>query len=675
MRDLLILAQEGGHEIHAGDGGWWADTAGIMLLLPLVAFLLILPFGKRMKYDGAELAIGALAINTVWASVLLYLNATEGVLTQTTFEIARIGSDLVFELGWVVDGLSIIMYFLVSLVGLLVFIYAVGYMKGDRRVPWFFAAFSLFAGAMLILVGAPNLIQMIIGWEGVGLASYLLIGFYWEDIENVKAGNKAFLTNKVADVGLVLGAILVGLAVGTWDFFAINEAAVAHDEALAAVAVVGGALLFFGAMGKSAQFPLHIWLPDAMAGPTPVSALMHAATMVTAGIYLMARLFPLYENLAQAVRPAMIAIGAITLFGIGLLALVAKDIKKVLAYSTVSQLGYMMTVMAAGGYTAGMFHLFTHAFFKALLFLGAGSVIHAVHSNYMQDMGGLRKFMPYTYWTFIVGSLALAGVGLSGFWSKDEILVTLGEEGYQLVMWLAIGGAFVTAFYMARVVALTFHGTYKGQGEPHESPRIMTVPLVILAIPAAIAGLINIPGVTWPSIGNFTEWLSVRVVAMGDFHPETVDWLIAGIGLLAAVAGVVVGWIIYSKDRLTQADRDDFEIPVLYTVFRHGYWVDDAAYGVVGATKGPVAQFVDWTNTYVIDAVVNGAAFLTMKLGSFVYGTVDQKGVDGVVHGISAAADSAGSALRKMQTGRVQQYAASFVGGALILVVVFVFLT
>jgi len=675
MTDWLILAQEGGHEIHAGDGGWWADTAGIMLLLPLVAFLLILPFGKRMKYDGAELAIGALAMNTVWASVLLYLNATEGVLTQTTFEIARIGSDLVFELGWVVDGLSIIMYFLVSLVGLLVFIYAVGYMKGDRRVPWFFAAFSLFAGAMLVLVGAPNLIQMIIGWEGVGLASYLLIGFYWEDIENVKAGNKAFLTNKVADVGLVLGAILVGLAVGTWDFFAINEAAVAHDEALAAVAVVGGALLFFGAMGKSAQFPLHIWLPDAMAGPTPVSALMHAATMVTAGIYLMARLFPLYENLAQAVRPAMIAIGAITLFGIGLLALVAKDIKKVLAYSTVSQLGYMMTVMAAGGYTAGMFHLFTHAFFKALLFLGAGSVIHAVHSNYMQDMGGLRKFMPYTYWTFIVGSLALAGVGLSGFWSKDEILVTLGEEGYQLVMWLAIGGAFVTAFYMARVVALTFHGTYKGQGEPHESPRIMTVPLVILAIPAAIAGLINIPGVTWPSIGNFTEWLSVRVVAMGDFHPETVDWLIAGVGLLAAVAGVVVGWIIYSRDRLTQADRDDFEIPVLYTVFRHGYWVDDAAYGVVGATKGPVAQFVDWTNTYVIDAVVNGAAFLTMKLGSFVYGTVDQKGVDGVVHGISAAADSAGSALRKMQTGRVQQYAASFVGGALILVVVFVFLT
>ena len=675
MTDWLILAQEGGHEIHAGDGGWWADTAGIMLLLPLVAFLLILPFGKRMKYDGAELAIGALAMNTVWASVLLYLNATEGVLTQTTFEIARIGSDLVFELGWVVDGLSIIMYFLVSLVGLLVFIYAVGYMKGDRRVPWFFAAFSLFAGAMLVLVGAPNLIQMIIGWEGVGLASYLLIGFYWEDIENVKAGNKAFLTNKVADVGLVLGAILVGLAVGTWDFFAINEAAVAHDEALAAVAVVGGALLFFGAMGKSAQFPLHIWLPDAMAGPTPVSALMHAATMVTAGIYLMARLFPLYENLAQAVRPAMIAIGAITLFGIGLLALVAKDIKKVLAYSTVSQLGYMMTVMAAGGYTAGMFHLFTHAFFKALLFLGAGSVIHAVHSNYMQDMGGLRKFMPYTYWTFIVGSLALAGVGLSGFWSKDEILVTLGEEGYQLVMWLAIGGAFVTAFYMARVVALTFHGTYKGQGEPHESPRIMAVPLVILAIPAAIAGLINIPGVTWPSIGNFTEWLSVRVVAMGDFHPETVDWLIAGVGLLAAVAGVVVGWIIYSRDRLTQADRDDFEIPVLYTVFRHGYWVDDAAYGVVGATKGPVAQFVDWTNTYVIDAVVNGAAFLTMKLGSFVYGTVDQKGVDGVVHGISAAADSAGSALRKMQTGRVQQYAASFVGGALILVVVFVFLT
>ncbi|HSM43469.1 MAG TPA: NADH-quinone oxidoreductase subunit L [Acidimicrobiia bacterium] len=426
MHSLTIFAAEESAR-SVGDGGWWADTAGIMLVLPFVAFGLILVFGKHLKHKGGEIAVGALAINLVWATVLFVANMTGGVLDQTTFEIARIGSDLVFELGWVVDGLSIMMYFLVNLVGLLVFIYALGYMKGDVRVPWFFAAFSMFAGAMLILVGAPNLVQMIIGWEGVGLASYFLIGFYWDDLDNVKAGNKAFMTNKVADVGLILGAVILGVTIGSFDFFDLAEAASSGAEALGAVAVVGGLLLFFGAMGKSAQFPLHIWLPDAMAGPTPVSALMHAATMVTASIYLMARTFPLFQNMAQEARGWMVAIGAITLFAIGLLALVADDIKKVLAYSTVSQLGYMMTAVAAGGYTAGLFHLFTHAFFKALLFLGAGSVIHAVHSNNMSDMGGLRKYMPTTYWTFVVGSLALAGiVPLSGFWSKDEILASLG---------------------------------------------------------------------------------------------------------------------------------------------------------------------------------------------------------------------------------------------------------
>ncbi|MEX2251440.1 MAG: NADH-quinone oxidoreductase subunit L [Acidimicrobiia bacterium] len=655
---------------------FFADTAGIILILPFVAFLLIMAFGKRMKWQGAEIAIGALAINTVWATVLFVQNMTEGVLAKTTFEIARIGSDLVFELGWVVDGLSIMMFFLVSVVGLLVFIYAVGYMHGDVRVPWFFAAFSLFAGSMLVLVGAPNLIQLIIGWEGVGLASYLLIGFYWEDLDNVRAGNKAFLTNKVGDVGLILGAIIVALAVGSFDFEAINVAAVEHLEALSSVAVVGGLLLFLGAMGKSAQFPLHIWLPDAMAGPTPVSALMHAATMVTAGIYLMARTFPLFQNLAEDARPWMVAIGAITLFAMGLLALVADDIKKVLAYSTVSQLGYMMTAVAAGGYTAGLFHLFTHAFFKALLFLGAGSVIHAVHSNNMSDMGGLRKQMPITYWTFLIGSLSLAGIiPLAGFWSKDEILATLGHEGYTAVMWIAIAGAFVTAFYMTRAVALTFHGSYKGHGHAHESPRVMTVPLVLLAIPSAIAGIFSIPGVSLPGIGNFSEWLAVREVAMGDHHGEAIQWALAASGIIAALAGIALGWMIFGRDRETQHARDSFGVPVLYPLLRNKYYMDDLANGVVGATMGPVARFVNWTNTYIIDALVNSVGLLTKGLGSFVYGVLDQRGVDGVVHGLSAAADGAGSALRKMQTGRVQQYAASFVGGVLALIIVFVFVT
>ena len=673
---LLLAAEEGEHVIEAGTGGFWGDTAWIMLVSPFIAFLAILAFGKRLKNQGGEIAVAALAINLLWATALFILNMTEGVLDVShTFEIARIGSGIVFELGWMLDGLSIMMYFLVNLVGLLVFIYALGYMRGDVRVPWFFAAFSLFVGAMLILVGAPNLVQLIIGWEGVGLASYFLIGFYWDDLENVKAGNKAFMTNKVADVGLILGAILVAVAIGSFDFAQLAEAAVAHDEALAGVAVAGGALLFIGAMGKSAQFPFHIWLPDAMAGPTPVSALMHAATMVTAGVFLMARMFPLYQNfLVDNVRPWMVAIGAITLFAIGLLALVANDIKKVLAYSTVSQLGYMMTAVAAGGYTAGLFHLFTHAFFKALLFLGAGSVIHAVHSNDMSDMGGLRKHMPTTFWTFVIGSAALAGIfPLAGFWSKDEILAVLNHEGYVAVMWIAVAGAFVTAFYMTRCVALTFFGEYKGDGHPHESPRIMTIPLIGLAIPSVLFGLVNIPGVELPGVSNFTTWLGVRVVGMGDHHPESIDYLLAGSGMVAALLGVVVGWLIWGRDRDTQEARDRFNVPVLYPLLRHKYYVDDAALGLVGATTGPIARLVDWTNTYILDGIVNAVGGATKWLGGFVYNGLDQLGVDGVFNGLSAVADSAGSSLRKLQTGRVQQYASGFVAGVVILVALFVF--
>src|SRR5690606_37816525 len=342
---------------------------------------------------------------------------------------------------------------------------------------------------------------------------------------------------------------------------------------------------------------------------TPVSALMHAATMVTAGIYLMARTFPLFEHMATQLRPWMVAVGTITLFAMGFLALVADDIKKVLAYSTVSQLGYMMTAVAAGGYTAGLFHLFTHAFFKALLFLGAGSVIHAVHSNNMSDMGGLRKYMPRTYATFVIGSLALAGIfPLAGFWSKDEILAALGHEGYTTVMWIAIAGAFVTAFYMARAVALTFHGTYKGEGHPHESPSVMTGPLIALAIPAIFAGLLNIPGVSWPGIGNFTEWLAIRVVPTGGHHAEAIDFFLAGVGFVAAIAGFVLGWMPFAPDRDSHRERDSFEFPFLYPLLRRKYYIADLAMRFTRFTMGPFAGFVNWTNTYITGGIVNGAA-------------------------------------------------------------------
>ena len=667
------LAAEEGHAPELAEGGFFAATAWIMLLLPFAAFLGIVLFGRRMRKRGAELAVGAMAVNLVWASVLLVQNMTGGIYRQFQFTIADIGEfagrALSFELGFVVDGLSIMMYWVVAFVGLLVFIYAVGYMEGEVRVTWFFASLSLFAGSMLVLVGAPNLIQLIVGWEGVGLASYLLIGHYWEQKENGHAAIKAFLTNKVADVGLILGAILIGVSLGGFRFSTLAQAAAEHSGDLETVAFAGGLLLFLGAMGKSAQFPLHVWLPDAMAGPTPVSALMHAATMVTAGIYLMARTFPLYQNMAAGAREWMLPIAVITLFVLGLLALAADDLKKVLAYSTVSQLGYMMAAVAAGGYTAGLFHLFTHAFFKALLFLGAGSVIHAVHSNNMSDMGGLRKHMPVTFWTFVIGSASLAGViPLAGFWSKDEILATLNHEGYAAFMWLAVGGAFITAFYMTRAVCLTFLGTYKGGGRPHESPKSMTVPLIALAVPSVGAGLLNIPGVSWGPLGNFTEWVGARITAMGDYHPSGVEWDLAAYGLAAAALGIGLGWALFARDAETQAERDRLEAPVLYPLLRRKFYIDDLYMkGVVGPVKGPLARGVNFINGYVIDGIVNGAGAAVAWLGRLVYGRLDQRGIDLAYNAAAGGTSGAGGKLRFAQTGKVQQYAGAFIVGALLL--------
>ncbi len=434
-------AAEGGHAGAAGEPsgflGVLAQGAWLIPVVPLLAMGLIVLFGKRLPLKGWELAEGALVFVGLYGAALLIGNWVDPFAFERHVEIARIGvlpggHDLVLEWGWVVDGLSTMMYFVVGVVGSFVFTYAKGYMKGDVRFTWFFAAFSLFAGGMLVLVSSPNTIQLIVGWELVGVASYLLIGHWWEDHANNAAAIKAFLVNKVADVGLFIGVIISGLVVGSFRFTDLLDAVEAGDSALADVGVWVGLALFIGAMGKSAQWPFHVWLPDAMAGPTPVSSLMHAATMVTAGVYLLGRMFPFYqaEGFGAGLKPLILVIGALTLFLGGLLALVQDDIKKVLAYSTVSQLGYMTAAMGAGAYTAGLFHLFTHAFFKGLLFLAAGSVIHAVHSNNMSDMGGLRKAMPKTYWTFLIGSLALAGiVPLAGFWSKDEILASLAYDG------------------------------------------------------------------------------------------------------------------------------------------------------------------------------------------------------------------------------------------------------
>ncbi len=684
----LILATEesgaGHHGVEPGiTSGPLVEWAWLIVVVPLVAAFLILFFGKKLPMDGWELAVGGIGFVGVYGTILFVLNATQGIVYEGHLEIAKLG-DFQLEWGWMVDGLSIMMYFLVGVVGTLVFVYAKSYMHGDIRFTWFFASFSLFAGGMLVLVSAPNLLQLIVGWELVGVASYLLIGHYWEDYANVDAANKAFMVNKVADAALFIGAIIMAVSVGSFSFNEIIDV-VMHGEAgpLAQFGFWAGLLVFIGAMGKSAQFPLHVWLPDAMAGPTPVSALMHAATMVTAGVYLIARLFPFYLDVSGMfggdVRNIIIVIGGLTLFLTGLIALVQDDIKKVLAYSTVSQLGYMIAAMGAGAYTAGLFHLFTHAFFKALLFLGAGSVIHAVHSNNMSDMGGLRKKMPVTFWTFVLGTLALIGIfPFAGFFSKDEILSSIkyaagdGQGVANFVLVLGLLGAFVTAFYMVRLIALTFFGEYKGHAHPHESPKVMTLPLMGLAFFAVTAGWVNIPGV----YTGFTEWVATRVplVGMGDHHAEGFDWPVVFMSSALVLAAVVIAWLVYSKDADTNAERDKFRVPVLWPLLENKYYIDDLYMsGVVRPVMGPIARVVLWFDMNVVDGVVNGVGVGAHGLAQVVL-EVDTNVVDGVYNATGAGTGASGTLLRKSFTGRVQQYAAfSFVGVIVIAVLFIIF--
>ncbi|GMQ94005.1 MAG: NADH-quinone oxidoreductase subunit L [Acidimicrobiia bacterium] len=677
--------KEGGSEaiVPGITSGVLVEWAWLIVVVPIVAAFVIAFWGKKMPFKGWEAAWGAIGFVGLYGTVLFVLNASQGILYEGTVEIAEIG-DFTLEWGWMVDGLSIMMYFLIGVVGFLVFTYAKGYMKGDIRFTWFFASFSLFAGGMLVLVSAPNLIQLIVGWELVGVSSYLLIAHYWEDYANVDAGNKAFMVNKVADAALFLGAIIMAVSVGSFSFNDVIDVVVKGEEGmLSQYAFWAGLLIFIGAMGKSAQFPLHVWLPDAMAGPTPVSALMHAATMVTAGVFLLGRLFPFYIDeagiFAGDVRNIIIVIGGLTLFLAGLLAIVQNDIKKVLAYSTVSQLGYMVAAMGAGAYTAGLFHLFTHAFFKGLLFLGAGSVIHAVHSNNMSDMGGLRKKMPITFWTFIAGTLALIGIfPFAGFFSKDEILASMkfaGENGQDVanfILILGIAGAFITAFYMTRLVALTFFGTYKGHATPHESPKMMSYPLIGLAFFAVTAGWINFPGV----YTGFTTWLATRVplTGMGDHHAEGLDWSLVLIVTPVVLIGVAIGWWLYGKDKKSQAARDTFRIPVLWPLFENLYYIDDFYMnGIVRPTMGPIANVVLWWDRNVVDGIVNGVGLGSLGVAKAVR-VFDQNVVDGFYNEIGAGVDELGSGMRKSFTGRVQQYAAFSFVGVVVIAVLFIIL-
>ncbi len=618
------------------------DAAWLICAFPLAGFAVLVVAGRRLGEPRAGWLATAAMVGSFASSVAVFASLmgrdpAERRFVVTLFEWVPAG-DFSVDAGLLVDPLSVTMALFVTGVGALIHLYAIGYMHGDRDFSKFFVYLNLFAFSMLVLVLGDNLALTFLGWEGVGVCSYLLISFWFTEEANAAAGKKAFITNRVGDWGFMLAMFWAFTALGSVRYLDLFGHAGSLPSSTATAIVV---LLFVGAAGKSAQLPLYIWLPDAMAGPTPVSALIHAATMVTAGVYLMVRVNPLIAA-ADAWAPDAIAwVGVATaLFAAGA-AMAQNDIKKVLAYSTISQLGYMMLAVGSGAYVAAIFHMVTHAFFKALLFLGSGSVIHALHGD--QDMrryGALRAAMPVTAVTFIIGWLAIAGVPpLSGFWSKDEILAYAYYSSPAL--W-AVGlvTAVLTAFYMSRLVFMTFYGEarYSDERHPHEPSTLMTVPLVVLAGAAVVAGAINLP---FSSDLHFLgTWLEPSLFG-NEAHlgiGSGLQWLLALIAVAGGVLGIVGAAATYLRHRLPASLLE-------WPAAARAFYVDEA-----------VTRFVGGPGRRAFDLV---AAF-------------DAKVVDGAVDGVGRSVRAGGTALRRVQSGFVRFYALLTVAGAVALLVWFI---
>ena len=629
-------------------------------LLPFLAFWLIVFRGRRLPGEGAYVAVGALALSGLLSLVILG-QVMFGGRYQASMVWAALG-DRTLTVGYAVDPLSAVMLFVVTVVGSLIFVYSIGYMHGDPRYPRFFAYLSLFAASMLLLVLANNFLVLYAAWELVGLCSYLLIGFWFERPAAARASMKAFVTTRVGDFFMFLGILLLFFTVGSLQFETVF-AAVRAGSLAGPVLTLAAVLVFGGAVGKSAQVPLHVWLPDAMEGPTPVSALIHAATMVAAGVYLVARTYPLFSGSPDHVALTVVAyIGGITALMAATIGIVQDDIKRVLAYSTISQLGYMMLGLGVLGYTAGVFHLMTHAFFKALLFLGAGSVIHAMNTNDIKQMGGLAKVMPATYVTMLVGGLALAGVPpFAGFWSKDEILLEAFHHDRTL-FYLGAAGAFVTAFYVFRMIFYTFTGSLRShEAHPHESPKVMTIPLIILA---AFSGVIGLVGAPWPVVGNaFHRFVHFEGAegAPFDLNFAAISTAIAGAGILAAAVVYRWRWVSSAMLRRTLAP--------LYAVLVHKYWWDEFYVFTVVRPVVWVARQLRTFDIYVIDGAVNAVGIIFVWL-SRLYRVFDLYVVDGAVNLVGWLARATGGALRHVQTGRAQNYLLVLALGVIVLAVI-----
>lgn len=630
----------------------------LTVLLPLLGFLVNGIFGSRIKN---EKIIGWIGSGTVGLSFLIVVGAffqTLGLPTDdrktivTLFNWLNVGG-LNINVSYQVDQLFLIMALIVTGVGFLIHVYSIGYMHGDKGFWRFFAYMNLFIFAMMNLILSDNFVLLFLGWEGVGFCSYLLIGFWYDkNFEKGTTGDaakKAFIVNRIGDFGFLLGMFLIYLTFGSLNFGEVFPRAASFNVPVSTFNFIA-LFLFIGAIGKSAQIPLFVWLPDAMAGPTPVSALIHAATMVTAGVYMVARCSIIFAS-APAILTIIAVIGAFTAIFAASIGLVQNDIKKILAYSTVSQLGYMFLAMGVGAFTSGIFHVMTHAFFKALLFLGAGSVIHSMHEEQnIQHFGGLKKYMPQTYFTFLIAALAISGIPpLSGFFSKDDILLNTYANGQYILWFVGFATAILTAFYIFRLYFLTFEGKerFGSQKHPHESPKLMTIPLIVLAVLSAIGGFIGIPAIFAGENGNlFERWLeplfknaNTKMMTYG-VHSNLEAIVLMLVTVIGAALAIYFARYVYLKNPRFALNAST-KLKGLYNLLLNKYFVDELYDAVI---VNPIAKGSDrflwrFTDVAVIDGFVNGTASLII----FISGKI-----------------------RKIQTGVTQFYAVIMMLGIVI---------
>jgi len=620
------------------------NLAVLVPALPLLGFLITGLAYKRLKHNQAGIIASSMVGLSFLISVALFFilgNSGQNSATITLFNWIAIGN-MNIPFAFLIDHLSLTMMLIVTGVGTLIHIYSIGYMHDDDRVNSFFAQMNLFTFSMLLLVMGANYLVLFIGWEGVGLCSYLLIGFWFKNPAYNYAARKAFVMNRIGDLGFILGIILLFFTFKSVSFSEIFTQAAGMQAGAPAITLIT-LLLLVGAVGKSAQIPLYTWLPDAMAGPTPVSALIHAATMVTAGIYMIARSSILY-NLAPITLDVIIVVGMATAIFAAIIGLRQNDIKKVLAYSTVSQLGYMFLALGLGAYSTGVFHVTTHAFFKALLFLGAGSVIHAMGGEQdIRKMGGLRKKMPITYITFLAATLAISGIPpFSGFFSKDMILTKVFEHNIVLYV-LALGTALITCFYMFRLLYLVFFGENRStEAHPHESPKVMTIPLMVLSVLSVFGGFLNIPSLFGGNL-SFSAYLDSAVVSKtsGEISSVTeIGMILLSVALLA----VVIYWAYQTFVRKSEIPSGD-EVKLT-----------------------PVQQLI--TNKFYIDEFYRAAFEKPFgNLSVFLFRKVETAILDPAVSQVGRATATLGTLTRKLQQGNISFYLFAMVAGILLFIV------